>query len=482
MESKFNYLYFDIFAKRASFFYENQEKIGSYFGLFLTLIYICYSLILFIYNIVITFQRKEIKVYDSIMNSQEMPIININSNNLYFAFGLEHPKSFNRFIDETIYYPQILFIDRIKENGEFVTKNIIHLEYEKCNESNFGKDYQHLFLKNELNNSYCLKDFNYNLSLAGGFKYEKMAYIRIKIFPCKNSTENNNHCKPQEIINSYLSSTYFSIVIKSFGLNPSNYSNPIVPKLEDIYTAVDKRLYKNLIINFGLREIHTDKSLFNENIDIKKYLQFKESIQTFTFLDEKDYLLGNEICIVQLRLDDTIFIQKRTYTKISEIFSRIGGYMQLIHTVFLLLSLIINKFNSGLKIINSIFNFNLQNKKMALKYQSLRDFDSINIPIYNKNLIFSSRKSVKTNKIENNNNNVIIMDSNISSIFNYSNNNNKKFDDSQSSKLEINRAKNHSLFSPNDFKIINNTKKSKFNKCEICNNITNANFQQINIV
>lgn len=58
MGSKFNLLFFDIYSKRASFFYNNHEKIGSLFGLVLTLIYISVSLILFIYYIALTLKRK----------------------------------------------------------------------------------------------------------------------------------------------------------------------------------------------------------------------------------------------------------------------------------------------------------------------------------------------------------------------------------------------------------------------------------------
>ena len=48
------------------------------------------------------------------------------------------------------------------------------LDVERCKEENFGKNYQHFFIKGELNSSYCLKDFNYNLTLAGGYKYEQI--------------------------------------------------------------------------------------------------------------------------------------------------------------------------------------------------------------------------------------------------------------------------------------------------------------------
>ena len=206
----------------------------------------------------------------------------------------------------------------------------------------------------ELANSYCLKDFDYNLTFQGGFKYEKMSYIRIKIYPCKNTTKNNNQCKPQQEIDKYLTSGYFSILLKDIGLNPSNYSYPIIPTLQDLYTTVDRRIYKNYILTFGLTEVQTDTGLFDEQINIDKYIQFKKGLETFVFREEEEYYNGNEIILIQIRLDDNKLVQKRTYTKVSEIFSRIGGYMQLMNTAFLLISLLINKLNAELKILNSI--------------------------------------------------------------------------------------------------------------------------------
>ena len=165
-----------------------------------------------------------------------------------------------------------------------------------------------------MNNSYCLKDFDYNLTFAGGYKYEKMSYMRIKIFPCVNTTENNNHCKSREVIDYHLTSGYFSILIKDFGLNPSNFNVPILPTLQDLYTNIDKRILRNFIINLGVTEIHTDISLFKENVKKVKYLQYRDHFQNFQFREETDYLEGKEFCVTQLKLDDTIIIQKRTYS------------------------------------------------------------------------------------------------------------------------------------------------------------------------
>ena len=428
---KINYLYFDMYSKRASFFYNNQEKIGSYFGLFLTILYILFLLLLFFYNLILTVKRKEIKVYDSSIYAQKMPSITINSDNLYFAFGVEHPKTNLRFIDETIYYPQILFIDRVKQNGEFKTITKKVLDVERCKEENFGKNYQHLFIKGELNSSYCLKDFNYNLTLAGGYKYEQMSYIRIKLFQCTNASENNNHCKSQEEIDQYLTNGYFSILVKNFGLNPSNYSFPVLPTLQDLYTTIDKRLYRNFVINFGITEIHTDNGLINQNINIQKYLQYRQTIDSFSFANEDGIKNGKEFCIAQLRLDDNIFIQKRAYTKISEICSRIGGYMQLLYAAFSLISIFINKITNEVKIINSIFKFNIKKKRMILRFNNLKEFESPNV------LIMPSWKSItkikgfefvnksKLNLIKESNN-----ETNISSIL--SNTDNKNIKNTQS--------------------------------------------------
>ena len=482
MESKFNLLFFDIYSKRASFFYNNHEKIGSYFGLSLTLIYISFSLTLFIYYIVMTLRRKNIIVYDSTIFSNEIPSININSSNFYFAFGIENKETLNRFIDETIYYPEIVYIDRAKVNGEFITISSKILEYEDCKEENFGENYQHLLFKGELNNSYCLKDFNSNLELAGGFKYEKMSYIRIKIFPCRNTTKNNNHCRSQDEIDNFLSNGYLSILVKDFGLNPSNFTTPIIPTLKDLFTSIDKYLYRSMVLKYGLTEVNTDEGLIFEEELKEKYLQFREAVQTISFLEEEDYKNGNEICLLQLRLDDIIYIQRRKYTKISEIFSRIGGYMQLIYTFFSIMALFFNKLNLELKIINSIFNFDLDKKKMALKYQSLRDFDSITIPSYNKNLIFSSRKSVKSNrksKADLRNRKFIMSNKNISSIFKLSKE--KKLDDSQSSKIEIIRSKNSNIQVPNSINIKKGSDRRSVYKND-CNGILNkVNLPKLNL-
>ena len=391
-----SFLYFDIYSKRISFYHDKKEKIGSYFGLFLTMIYILASIILFIYYFIVTVQRKEMKVYDSTKYAETTPSLDVTPNLIYFAFGIEDYSNSNRFIDETIYYPKVLYINRDKKDGKFITTKNIELPYERCNESNFGEEYQKFFYKGELNTSYCLK--NFNITLAGGYKYDRFSYIRLKIFPCSNTTENNNHCKPKEIIDKYISGAYLSLIIKDIGLNPSNFDNPFLPTIQDLYTTIDKKIYRDFILYFGLSEIQSDTGLFNEILHTKKILKFRKQFQSFYFRNEKEIDSDKEFCVIQIRLDDNLELQKRTYTKLPEIFSKIGGYMQLMSTVFSILTLFVNNIGPEIKILNGIFNFNIKKNKMMMKIHSLKDLNLMTFSRRSKPNIISPNKEIINHK------------------------------------------------------------------------------------
>jgi len=474
MKWKYHFQNIDMYSKKIGFFYHGHEKISSFFGLFLTLAYIFVSLTLFIYEIIKTFQRKELTVYDSTMYGTEMPSININSDQFYFAFGLEDPSTSSRFIDDRIYIPKIVFVDKVKVNDELVTANQITLEYEKCNVEKFGEKYQSLFIKHELDNSYCLKDTNFNLTLAGGYKYDRMTYIRIRIYPCVNSTENNYSCRPQEVIDRYLSSGFFSIILKDFGLNPLNYSVPILPTLQDLYTTIDKSMMRNYILNFRVTQINTDIGIIKEDIKKEKYLQYFKELQTFTLRNEKDYYNGKSVILVQMKLDDTILIQTRHYTKISAIFSRIGGYMQLMNTAFLLLSTIINKLHSNFKVINSIFKYSLKENKIILKFFPLKEFTTLNSKNNNNCLIISSN-NFKNEKLELDRNKNNLMNSNLSSFLNIS-----EYKNNPDIKSKKTVFRNNS-FVPNENSKINSANSINSNLKQKCENIINIKKDNIQI-
>ena len=80
MKSNNYFTYIDMYLKRISFFYKNKERIGSYFWLFLTMIYIFASLVLLIYKIIRTIQDSDAKAYDTTVYAKEMLTIDADIN------------------------------------------------------------------------------------------------------------------------------------------------------------------------------------------------------------------------------------------------------------------------------------------------------------------------------------------------------------------------------------------------------------------
>ena len=399
-EEKFSFLDFDIYSRRISFFYKSKEKLGSTFGFLLTILYVIISIILFLIYFIKTIKREEVTASDSTIYPIDIPEIDINKDIFYMAFGLEDPIKLTRFIDERIYYPEVIFIERIKENGEYKKSNQTIINVERCDKINFGKNYQHLFNNEQLNNSYCLEDFN--LNLIGGFKYDKMSYIKINIFACVNSSKNNNHCKSQDEIDKYINSGYFSALVKDIGLNPFNYSYPTIPVLQDLYTTIEKSTKKEFLIYFGIMEINTDIGLFTNKIKKDIHLKYINDISNNFYVGKEEYNNTKEIFTAQIRLGDSIHYQKRTYTKMSVVFSMIGGYMQVIYSILALVALVTKKFSVEKKLLNSLFNFNVKQKKiiLSIEYEKKLDYNSTLIKGKENNYIpYEAKKSIVSNKI-----------------------------------------------------------------------------------
>ena len=358
---------FDIYSKRISLFLNKRDKIGTSYGLFLTFLYVLITLVLFFIYLSKAIERTDVKSNEMTLYSEGLPSINIRPQLLYFAFALENQTTLTRFIDEEIYYPKVFFILQKKENGIILTKQKLVLNIERCDIKKFGKEYQRQFSGEELNNSYCLKDFN--LTLVGGSKYEESSFIQIKMYPCVNNSENNNKCKSQKIIDSYLASGYFSITIKDIGLNPLNYSFPIIPTIQHLKTNVDITMCRESLIYLGITEIQTDIGLFANVIKKENYLEYRKYSQSFFFINETEYHNGKEIFSGEIKLEEYIHVQKREYIKMAEVFSITGGYMQLISAFFTIINLFTKNFSFEKKILNKLFYFNIKQRKIILGFQ-----------------------------------------------------------------------------------------------------------------
>ena len=412
---------FDIFAKNLGLFYNGSEKIGSAFGLTLSIIYILASLFIFIYYTISILRKEDLQVNDSTEYSEDVPYINLNNSDLfYFAFGVENAENASRFVDETIYRARAVYYYGKKNTsgGAFNTIEYRDLNIEKCKVEKFGKDYQHLFTEGEFYDSYCVS--NLDIALTGGFIYDKFSCIRILIYPCYNTSANHNHCKPQEEIDKVLAGGYFSVLLKDIGLNPNNRSYPILPTIQDFYTTISKDFYKDVIFNYEITDIVTDDGIISESKKTERYLKFDRIKESFYLRNDTEYYYkGKSICKVEIRLSDNIHVQRRIYKKFASALSTTGGYMQLIYTIFMLLSLIPNQFKLETIIVNGLLNLCAINKEAnaSIKYH----LNSRNSQI--SNMIIDNGKSKINRRFQNSNFNSNISNLEEEKISKFSNNN-----------------------------------------------------------
>ena len=412
---------FDIFAKNLGLFYNGSEKIGSAFGLTLSIIYILASLFIFIYYTINILRKEDLQVNDSTEYSEDVPYINLNNSDLfYFAFGVENAENASRFVDETIYRARAVYYYGKKNTsgGAFNTIEYRDLNIEKCKVEKFGKDYQHLFTEGEFYDSYCVS--NLDIALTGGFIYDKFSCIRILIYPCYNTSANHNHCKPQEEIDKVLAGGYFSVLLKDIGLNPNNRSYPILPTIQDFYTTISKDFYKDVIFNYEITDIVTDDGIISESKKTERYLKFDRIKESFYLRNDTEYYYkGKSICKVEIRLSDNIHVQRRIYKKFASALSTTGGYMQLIYTIFKLLSLIPNQFKLETIIVNGLLNLSAINKEAnaSIKYH----LNSRNSQI--SNMIIDNGKSKINRRFQNSNFNSNISNLEEEKISKFSNNN-----------------------------------------------------------
>ena len=347
---------FDIFAKRITLFYNNKEKIGSYFGLFLTVLYIVSSISTFIFFLVFTYQREDFQVNDSMIYSQHMPTFKLNNRNSFFCIIGVSNKNNSRYIDESIYRISAIYYNQYKNlNGDFVNKEMLQLPIERCKKEKYKTN---LLNGIELNNSYCIGDFD--VYLFGERMHNNYSFIEIHIYQCINNTGNGNVCKSQEIIDETLEGGQFSVQLKNIELNPNNYSYPMHPTVYEFFSSISKYFYKNIYFLYKIAKVESYTGLFYENQSITEDLKLDDPKEDIYYMNKNSDKIISKISI---GLSNGIHLQKRIYKNIFDVLAITGGYMNVIYCFFYLISFIYNNYKFETIIVNSLLNMDIKYEK-----------------------------------------------------------------------------------------------------------------------
>ena len=168
--------------------------------------------------------RVDVTVYDTNSYTGEIPSIQINKDLFYAGIAFDIPGTDIPYIDDRIYTIETKFVSQVKINGQWQTNETV-IPMKTCELSDFGSSYQNIFEKKDLSQMLCPIKVNY--TLEGYSTMERYSYVKLNFKRCVNTSENNNHCFPMEVIQQYLYATNIDTRIEDIELTPRDHDNPI---------------------------------------------------------------------------------------------------------------------------------------------------------------------------------------------------------------------------------------------------------------
>lgn len=307
------------------------------------------------------FRKNPLSIFSQIV-TPDPENLNLNNISFFMSFGLQNLSNFSKhFIDESVYTLEV--VQRKKINGVITLESlpIGKCDISKVPENNDLRDY---FGRNQIDNLYCI--FPNNSSPGPELKstWDGVYYknILINVYPCVNSSKNNNKCKSADFIQQSLNSANFAMYFTTNAIDPSNFGNPIESYGKQIYTPISSSTLTYIEMLFGHFDFVTDQGfLFTDS----------RKITSATFLDNRQILSFRSDIVVQIdmKLDKIKNIYSRSYQKIQNVLASIGG---IIKALMIMSSLIVKPFirlNFRLNLANTIFNFKTDedNSKIILK-------------------------------------------------------------------------------------------------------------------
>ena len=358
----------DMFGKEPELYYKGRPKKTSWIGRILSVSFVLIYFAFFLYKLIKMLRRVDVTFYDTFTYSPTPPLVPVTSDNFYIAFALEHPETYSPFINEGVYYIKAFF-KRAEMKGEEFEWFVEPLDIERCDINKFGKNYQEHYRNIDLNNYYCFKNIN-NYSLEGHFSYMQYSFFYLEFYPCVN-TSKEQKCENLSTIDFYLKNTFISLEMQDIELTPKNFEKPIRERNADVYTTVGKKLFQELHVFFEVVDIETDMDWFGfdefENLKHDIYLKYDETFIMSNLIESDVYETGEKFCDVTFKLSENVRAQRRIYTKFVTILGDVGGFMEVIFTLFRIISSFSVDILYEVSMVNNLFNFDINKKNVILK-------------------------------------------------------------------------------------------------------------------
>ena len=343
----------DFFGKLPEFYLKGKPKLATWFGRIFTYIFIIFYIVIFCYKLIRMYERMDITFYDSYSNIDEIPEIKVTHDNFSIVFAVFNENG-EPFIDRSIYYPKAYFIDEDRQYD---------INIEICNPNKINNKYKQYLKDYTINNFYCLTDIDYT------FKPYINSLI-VKIYPCKNDSDNDIVCDTNANIDESLHNNIFMVYFEDIILTPLNYDEPIKERINALSSDIYKNLGQYLYTELQLVRIETLTNIigfeFLTEPRVEEFIKFDKEVSYAYPYNLND--INNDYPVAfEVQLNDKILLEKRQYIQLIDVLGEIGGFMEMIYSLFSLICSLIVDMLYERKITNNLFSFNIYKKLILIK-------------------------------------------------------------------------------------------------------------------
>ena len=364
-----------------------------------------YGIFFLIFRTIRMINKKDVTFYDTYAFNGEPPSMKLNTENYRSGFAIIHPQTKQPFINESIYIPKMTYAYGIKKGSSFnFTETDVPLEV--CDINKFHPKYRDLFRKKDLDNLYCAKHIDH--LLQGHRAYDVYSYLNIKFYPCINTTENGYKCASKTYIDRLLTKFGINFALQDVEITPEDYESPTKPRLKDVTLSCSSGLYMDVYSYLQVINVETDEDIFgfgtSNNIRKGKYLKYEQSQMLYSpneinWTNPNSSYISFTVSLAEQELTET-----RTYPKLVGVIGDVGGFMEVIFSLFNILASILTETLYQRSLVNHLFSFDLDKKLVLIKQNNIKQLKKpTNINIYNSD---KYRKYSLINKMKENESNI----------------------------------------------------------------------------
>ena len=114
-----------------------------------------------------------------------------------------------------------------------------------------------------------------------------------------------------------------------------------------------------------------------ENVKTETFLKYDEMVIMDQMIESNIYETGESFCDFTMKLSELVRTKRRTYTKLITILGEIGGFIEILFSLFRVLSSFSANILYDISLVNELFDFNLDKKEFILKkYNNIKENES----------------------------------------------------------------------------------------------------------